>query len=241
MRVKEVAIPCENLPQDFDGYRILQFCDLHVNAKTPDAFLRQLVETINATPCDIVVFVGDLLDAKAKEVEEKLRILKEIAQTVYFVSGNHDFISGLAGLQAYFDELGFIDMDDTSIRITRSEAHINLIGISDRFGRFFGKKRDIKPALESAREGFNILLSHQPNDLKSTKNYAIDLQLCGHTHGGQIFPFHFLVALTQPMVCGLKKFGSRWVYISKGIGSWGPEYRFLAPSEISLLTLRREG
>ncbi|RXJ86130.1 metallophosphoesterase, partial [Arcobacter sp. CECT 8985] len=178
---------------------------------------------------------GDIIDCKVKKIKKQLQILNNLKK-VYFISGNHDLVYGIKDLEKVLDNFNF--MDNKTLFIKYNNKDIALAGLSDRFSKFFKIKRDERKILNFLKQNNNsILLAHQPKDYYFAVNTNTNLFLCGHTHGGQIFPFHYLVKLVQPFLAGLFYKASSAIYVNKGLGTWGFDFRYKANNEITLLKL----
>jgi len=238
---KRVEIKIRSLPDAFDGFRILQLSDLHIDRHTPLNALHELMEHTNGEHPDLVAITGDVIDAKAEHIEERLAAFKRIKAPCYFVSGNHDLFKGLAPLRDFLEKLGIIPLDNRHMLLERDGARINLVGLSDRMSRFFRVARSPEAVLSQIDRALpTVLLTHQPKDIQYAASHGVDLQISGHTHGGQIFPFHYFIRLDQPFLRGHHRRGNTQIYVSGGIGTWGIPFRFLAESEIPLLCLRKQ-
>ncbi len=215
--------------------KILHLSDLHINKKTTLSQLKELINLCNNLSYDIAVITGDIIDTKVKFIKEKLHILNNLKGIVYFISGNHDLFYGLEDLK---NELSnFIFMDNSCKIFTYKNEIIHIAGLPDRFSKFFKIKRDeskIKSFLENKP---SIFISHQPKDYKIALISNADLFLCGHTHGGQIYPFHYLVKLVQPFLAGIFYKKNTAIYVNKGIGTWGIDFRYKANAEITIIKL----
>lgn len=228
----EVSITDEAL----DGLEILHLSDLHLNTGTSSQALLQLVEICNAMEADFIVITGDIIDTKAELIKDKLKILSSLHHTVYWISGNHDLYYGLEALKKELPT--FIFMDNHCITIPYNNSSIHLAGLPDRFSKFFKIKRNEEKIFNFlSKNCATIFLAHQPKDYKIATQSHATLFLCGHTHGGQIFPFHLLVRLVQPFLKGLHYREKTAIYVNSGLGYWGIKYRFKAPNEITLLKL----
>ncbi|GGD44559.1 hypothetical protein GCM10012288_18580 [Malaciobacter pacificus] len=229
-RTLEVKVSNEKL----NHLKLLHLSDLHINKNFPDEILHELVFYCNSLDYDFTVITGDIIDCKVKNIKEKLAILNNLKGDVYFISGNHDLVYGLNDLKK--ELTNFIFMDNEIKKIEYKNEIIKLVGLSDRFSKFFGIKRDEKKILASIKESEpTIFISHQPKDYKLALNS--NLFLCGHTHGGQIFPFHYLVKIVQPFLSGLHYVKDTAIYVNSGLGTWGIDMRYKAPSEITILEL----
>jgi len=217
----------------------VQITDVHVGPTIGKDFIEEIVRTANAENADCVVITGDLVDGSVAELGPLVAPLKNLQAKdgVYFVTGNHEYYSGADEWLAFLPTLG--------IRVLRNERvslreGLDLAGVDDHSARGFGRghgtdlekalgDRDVSRAL--------VLLAHQPKTILDAIDYAIDLQLSGHTHGGQIWPWGYAVRLDQPHVAGLSRHGGAHIYVSRGTGYWGPPMRIGAPAEITRIEL----
>ena len=227
----------------FEEFTIVQLTDVHVGNTIGKAFVQECVERINALKPDIVVITGDLVDRKIEDAKDDLSPLKDLQTKygTYFVLGNHEYYHGAEAIAEYMPELNITALLNDSVVIQDGESAINLVGINDlQSVRFNTLPIDTYKAFEKVDRTIpTVLLSHQPKSIEAVKNKDYDLMLSGHTHGGQIFPFGFLVMLQQPFLAGLHAVTSKkQIFVSRGTGYWGPPVRVLAPSEISVLTLK---
>lgn len=227
--------------ESLHGLKILHLSDLHINKKTDSLSIKILVDYCKSIKYDILVITGDIIDCKATLIKEKLHILNTLAKKkkVYYISGNHDLFYGLKDLQNALPD--FTLLDNTQTFIEYNQQKINLVGISDRFSKFFGVQRDeikVKNYLDSIEP--TIFIAHQPKDYTLGLNKA-ELFLCGHTHGGQIYPFGYFVRLFQPFISGTHYINNLAIYVNKGLGNWGINFRYKAESEITLLKLISKG
>ncbi len=240
IELEVVDVEIKNLK---DRYKIIQLSDIHIGGLIDKHFIKDLVSKVNILGADLVVITGDLVDTKlefAKDALDELKNLKSIYGT-YFIVGNHEYFHGVSPIIDYVNSLGIKVLENESVYIGDKNSGFNLAGVYDRFGFRYGSyKPDITKALKDCVDSPTVLLAHQPKyikDLENTDN--IDLILCGHTHGGQIFPFNFLVKLEQPYVKGLNQHDeTTQVYVNKGTGFWGPPMRLGASSEITILNLK---
>ena len=223
-------------------YKIIQISDIHIGGLITKNFIKSMVDKINLLNADIVVITGDLVDTKLEFARPALDELKNLQSKygTYFIVGNHEYFHGVKPIIDYVNSLGIKTLENENVYIGEKDEGFYLAGVYDRFGFRYGSYiPDINKALENCENNPTILLAHQPkyiNEIKDTKN--IDLILCGHTHGGQIFPFNFLVKLEQPYVKGLHQHNdTTQVYVNKGTGFWGPPMRLGASSEITVLRL----
>ena len=216
-----------------DDLKILHLSDLHINKKTSIEKILELVNFCNSLEFDFCIITGDIIDTKVKFIKKQLEILNLLKKEVFYISGNHDLFYGLEDLKK--ELTNFIFMDNETLKINYKNEIIHLAGLPDRFSKFFKIKREEKKIKEFLQNSPSIFISHQPKDYKIALNS--NLFLCGHTHGGQIYPFHYLVRLVQPFLAGLFYKNKTAIYVNKGIGTWGVDFRFKANAEISLLKL----
>ena len=227
----------------FEELLVVQLSDVHVGNTIGKEFLEECVARINALNPDLVVITGDLVDRKIEDAKEDLEALKGLKSHfgTYFVLGNHEYYHGAKDIADFLPEVGVTPLLNDSV-ILRDDNHaINLVGLNDiQSLRFETMPIDTYKAFEKVDKILpTILLSHQPKSIEMVENRAYDLMLSGHTHGGQIFPFGFLVMLQQPYLYGLHAISAtKQIFVSRGTGYWGPPVRVLAPSEISVLTLK---
>ena len=215
--------------------KILHLSDLHINKKTTLQKVQELVNLCETLTFDFVVITGDIIDTKVKFIKQQLQILNTLKAKVYYISGNHDLFYGLDDLK---NELfNFVFMDNNCSFINYKNNIIHLAGLPDRFSKFFGIKRDENKIKEFLKKSPSIFISHQPKDYKIALEANTNLFLCGHTHGGQIFPFHYLVRLVQPFLAGLFYKNNTAIYVNKGLGYWGINLRYKADAEITILKL----
>lgn len=227
----------------FEQLRVVQLSDVHVGNTIGKAFLQECVERINALKPDLVVITGDLVDRKIEDAKEQLEPLKALESTFgsYFVLGNHEYYHGARDIAAYMPQLNIKALLNESVLLDDGSNSINLVGLNDLQSlRFNIMPIDVDKAFKDVDKSKpTLLLSHQPKSIELVEDKAYDLMLSGHTHGGQIFPFGFLVMLQQPYLFGLHALSkTKQIFVSRGTGYWGPPVRVFAPSEISVLTLR---
>lgn len=239
IQLETVEVKIDNLKKP---YNIVQLSDIHIGGLIDKNFIHSLVEKVNNLNADLVVITGDLVDTKLDFAKPALDELKNLISKygTYFIVGNHEYFHGVTPIINYVNSLGIKTLENENIYIGEENEGFNLAGVYDRFGfRSNYYIPDINKALENKKESPTVLLAHQPKyieELETTQ--GIDLILCGHTHGGQIFPFNFLVKLQQPYIKGLNIHNEfTQVYVNKGTGFWGPPMRLGASSEITLLKL----
>ena len=186
-----------------------------------------------------MVITGDIIDTKVKFIKQQLEILNTLKTKVYYISGNHDLFYGLNDLK---NELfNFVFMDNNCKEFIYKNETIHISGLPDRFSKFFGIKREEEKIKNFLKNSPSIFISHQPKDYKIALESNTNLFLCGHTHGGQIYPFHYLVRLVQPFLAGIFYKKNTTIYVNKGLGYWGINLRYKANAEITILKLTTKG
>lgn len=238
-----VTLTNDQLPEAFDGLRIALVTDLHVGPVRDAGFTRRVVEQVNAERPDLVVLGGDLADGKVAQVGAALEPLADLEARygVVAVTGNHEYISGEPDAWlALWERLGIQVLRNSNLELQQDGATIRVAGLEDPAGAGVGQAPDAARALSGIdRRGFTVLVAHQPKMAELVQARDVDLQLSGHTHGGQLWPFHYLVRLQQPVLDGLSPIGDVPVLTSRGAGAWGPPVRVLAEPEVPVITLRR--
>lgn len=239
--VKDVRVRLERLPKSLHGMTIVQITDIHVGPTIGREFVTDLVRRINALAPDVIAITGDLVDGSVQELAEQVAPLGDLKSRygAYFVTGNHEYYSGVESWCREVTRLGIRVLRNERVEIVGPDgAAFDLAGINDHTGERFGGGSDMAKTLEgrdTSRE--LVLLAHQPRAVHQASEHGVGLQLSGHTHGGQIWPWKYLVYLQQPVVAGLAKIGRTLVYVSCGTGYWGPPMRLGAPAEITRITL----
>jgi predicted MPP superfamily phosphohydrolase len=241
--VTPVTVTSAGLPAGAEGTRVALVTDLHVGPIRDASFTRRVVRAVNAAGPDLVVLGGDLADGRVDQVGGALAPLAELRAPlgVVAVSGNHEYLSGEPEQWlSLWESLGITVLRNSSVVVGRGGAAFTVAGLTDPQGSRFGAAPDAGTALAGTdRAGFTLLVAHQPRQAFDVQGKGVDLQLSGHTHGGQLWPFTYLVRLQQPMTSGRATIGDVPVLTSRGAGAWGPPVRVLAPPEIPLITLAR--
>ncbi|MHB1204454.1 MAG: metallophosphoesterase [Rhodospirillaceae bacterium] len=243
--VRTVEVPLAALPARFDGFKIVQISDLHVGPTIGRGYVRNVVEMANALAPDLVALTGDFADGKAADVADEIAPLAGLRapEGVFFVTGNHEYFWDAAAWMAMFRKLGARVLVNEHTLIRRESDAIILAGVTDYSTRSLGPPHGSDPAAALAgapRGTARILLAHQPASYEAASAAGFDLQLSGHTHSGQYFPFNLMIRFFQRYYRGLNRHGDMWVYVNRGTGYWGPRLRAGVPSEITLLVLRRK-
>jgi predicted MPP superfamily phosphohydrolase len=242
--VREVEVPIEGLPPALDGFTVVQISDLHVGPTIRRSFVQKVVETANGLKPDAIVVTGDSVDGRVSDLRPHIEPFAQLRAThgVFGVTGNHEYYSGAEAWVRELRRLG-VEMLMNEHRVLRHQgASLVLAGVTDYSAGHFeaSQASDPQQALQGAPVGMRprILLAHQPRSADAAERAGADLQLSGHTHGGQFLPWRWFVPLQQPYVAGLHRHGKMWIYTSRGTGYWGPPKRLGAPSEVTRLTLR---
>jgi len=241
--VKRVRVVIDRLSVAASGMRIVQISDVHVGPTIGKEFIRNIVARINGLAADVVVITGDLVDGSVEALAEHVAPLAEIKAKhgVYFVTGNHEYYAGADAWIAHLAKLGVRTLRNERVRIG-GEDGFDLAGIDDHSSSGHGHGSDLPKALAGREPGRAcVLLAHQPRGIELADELGVDLQLSGHTHGGQMFPWNFAVRLQQPFIQGLHKLARAQIYVSPGTGYWGPPMRVGAPAEITEIELVKAG
>jgi len=244
IEIVEVSIPMKRLPKAMDGFVIAQLTDLHAGFTLARPYVQGVVDRINTINADLIAVTGDLIDGVPHLLAPELAPLAALAAPhgVYFVTGNHEYLFDADAWVAEYRRLGMRVLRNERVEIRRGDAVFDLAGIEDYDAKRLSKTH--APDLAKAVAGRDhrralVLLAHQPRQVRSARKHDVDLQLSGHTHGGQIWPWHYLVALQQGgLLAGLARRGDTWVYTSRGCGYWGPPLRVGAAPEITKVVLR---
>ena len=242
-KVVQVDVPIVGLPASLHGYAIAQISDIHVGATIKRGYLEAIVERLNGLQADAIAITGDLVDGSVSRLREHTEPLSRLRARdgIFFVTGNHEYYSGAEQWIAELRRLGVTVLLNEHVMRERGGAGIMLAGVTDYTAHLFHESHRSSPTLAAAGAPANvmvkILLAHQPRSAAAAAEAGFDLQLSGHTHGGQFFPWNLFVPLQQPFVAGLDRLANMWVYTSRGTGYWGPPKRFGAPSEITHLRL----
>ncbi|RZL93500.1 MAG: metallophosphoesterase, partial [Variovorax sp.] len=235
------------------GFTIAQLSDIHVGPTIKGGYIHRIVEAVNKLGADVVAITGDLVDGSVAELRDHIAPLGGLRARhgTYVVTGNHEYYAGAPAWIAELRRIGLrvllnehvVLRQDTPGRSTGDSEALVLAGVTDYTAGHFdaAQASDPEGALAGAPTGSTtrVLLAHQPRSAPAAAEAGYQLQLSGHTHGGQFFPWNLFVPLQQPFTAGLHRLKDMWVYVSRGTGYWGPPKRFGAPSEITLLRLVR--
>ncbi|MDG4834784.1 metallophosphoesterase [Solwaraspora sp. WMMD1047] len=243
-QLDRVQIPLAKLPRSLDGLRIATVSDIHIGPLAGRAHTERIVATINRVDADLVAIVGDLVDGTVGELGEAAAPLRDLRSRYgsFFVTGNHEYYSGVEEWVVELDRLGLRVLQNTRQQIVTAGGVLDVAGVNDPAGDGgvgVAAGPDFEAALGDRDPNLPVvLLAHQPVQAREAARYGVDLQLSGHTHGGQIVPFNYLVALEQPVVSGLGTVDGTQVYVTNGAGFWGPPVRVGAPPQVSVVELR---
>jgi hypothetical protein len=240
-QLDRVQIPLARLPRAMDGTRIAVVSDIHLGPLVRPDHARRIVDLINSVDADIVTIVGDLVDGTVEELGVSAAPLRDIRakQGAFFVTGNHEYYSGHEPWIAELQRLGIRVLRNERQELQLKGGALDLAGVNDIGGEQFGDGPDFARTF-AGRDPAKpvVLMAHQPVQAENAAAYGVDLQVSGHTHGGQMVPFNYLVKLQQPVVSGFGTVDGVPVYVTNGAGFWGPPVRVGAPPQVSVLDLR---
>jgi uncharacterized protein len=244
-RIRRLDVTIPRLGVGLDGVRVVLLTDTHYGPIDRTRWAAGVVAAVNALDADIVCHTGDIADGTVEARRGQAAPLGDVraALAKVYVTGNHEYFSDAQAWLDHMDRLGWEALHNRHVVVERGGARLVVAGVDDRTAASSGlpgHRADHDAALAGAPPQLPILLlAHQPKQVDGAVAHGVDLQISGHTHGGQMWPFHYLVRLDQPVVQGLSRHGDRTqLYTSRGTGFWGPPFRIFAPSEITLLTLR---
>ncbi|MGY1622369.1 metallophosphoesterase [Geodermatophilus sp. SYSU D00965] len=242
--VRRVPVTLAGLDPALDGLRIVTFSDGHLSSTYGGRRFERLVEVVNAQRPDVVAIVGDLVDGDVAELREDVAPLADLVseQGVYFVTGNHEYFVDTTAWLHHLPTLGVQVLRNERVAIHRGGASVDLAGIDDRTAARSGVPghgADLDAALDGRDDAVPlVLMAHQPWMVDQAAAAGVGLQLSGHTHGGQLWPFDYAIRLDQPVVEGLARFGDTQLYVTTGAGYWGPPMRIDARPEVAVVELR---
>ena len=235
-KVKRVTVPLAKLPRAAHGYRIAVVSDIHLGPVLGRGFAQKVVDTINGTQPDLIAVVGDLVDGSVKDLGPAAAPLAQLRARhgAFFVTGNHEYFSGAEQWIEEVRRLGLRPLENARTEL----PHFDLAGVNDVTGEDEGQGPDFAKALgdrDTARAC--VLLAHQPVQIHDAVDHGVDLQLSGHTHGGQLWPGNLIAEMANPTLAGLERYGDTQLYVSRGAGAWGPPTRVGAPSDVTVIEL----
>jgi predicted MPP superfamily phosphohydrolase len=241
--VVDVEVPLAKLPRALDGFTIVQLSDLHVGMTIGRDFVERVVARANALSPDLIALTGDLVDGPVDDLADDVAPLADLRARhgVFAITGNHEYYAGVDAWIAAITRLGVRYLRNQRVAIERDGASFDLAGVDDYAAdRYPGHGEDI-PRAVAGRDPSRalVLLAHQPRQVHNAVHHGVDLQLSGHTHGGQIWPWHYIVKVQQGgLLAGRYEVDDTVLYVSRGCGYWGPPVRLLAPLEITRVILR---
>ena len=245
-RVKHVHVPVEGLDARLEGFRIIQLSDIHVGPTIKRPYLEAIVERVNELDAHLVAVTGDLVDGTVERMRDEVSPIATMRSTygTFFVTGNHEYYWDGPAWARELERQGVRVLLNTHEVIDHQGAKLVVGGATDYSAKRHEPSHASDPA--AAIEGvpqdaaLKLLLAHQPKSIWAASEAGWDLQLSGHTHGGQFWPWNLVVGLAHPFIAGLHRFEEKiWIYVSRGTGYWGPPMRLGAPSEITVLELTR--
>lgn len=244
-KIIEQDIFIDSLPSQFDDFIIAQISDLHVGPTIKRKYVEIVQEKIELINPDIIAVTGDLVDGSVKHLSKELQPFKDMIAEygTYFVTGNHEYYSGVESWLEETDKLGMINLINEHRLISKDGKKIMMAGITDFRAHFIKKshKSNPKKALKSINDDLvKIMLAHQPNSIYQVNEAGADLQLCGHTHGGQFWPFTYPTKLANAYLSGHHNHDGTQIYVNSGTGYWGPPLRIGVPAEITLIRLKKK-
>lgn len=242
-RIRNVDIRIHDLPPELEGYRIIQWSDVHVGPTIQRRFVQRLVEKTNSLDPDAVAITGDLVDGYLDELHEQVEPLRDLRARdgVFYVTGNHEYYWRASEWCPALESHGLTFLKNEHRLIARGDAKLVIAGVTDPVGRST-HKQDVPKALAGApADAIKVLLSHRPQMAAAASDLGVHLQLSGHTHGGQFFPFNLLIHKFQPIVAGLHRVGRTWLYVNRGTGYWGPPSRLAVGGELTVIRLTSSG
>jgi hypothetical protein len=242
-RVVDVEVPLQGLPPALQGFTIAQISDVHIGPTIKRDFLCGIVDIVNSLDVDLVAITGDLVDGSVAQLATHVEPLSRLRARhgTYFVTGNHEYYSGATAWIAELRRLGLHVLLNEHVILNHGGALLLLAGVTDYSAHQFdpAQRSDPQAALAGASPDLRprVLLAHQPRTAAAAADAGFDLQLSGHTHGGQFWPWNLFVRLQQPFTAGLDRLANLWIYTSRGSGYWGPPKRLGVPSEIARVRL----
>ncbi|MER6154986.1 metallophosphoesterase [Streptomyces sp. NPDC001868] len=235
-KLKRVTVPLAKLPRAAHGFRIAVVSDIHLSPMLGRGFAQKVVDTINSTQPDLIAVVGDLVDGDVADLGPAAAPLAGLKARhgSYFVTGNHEYISGAEQWVEEVRRLGLTPLENAR----RELPYLDLAGVNDIAGEDEGQGPDFAKALgDRDTSRAVVLMAHQPVQIHDAVDHGVDLQLSGHTHGGQMWPMTYVAQAANPTLAGLERYGDTQLYVSRGAGAWGPPVRVGAPSDITVVEL----
>ncbi len=241
--IVEIKIPIADLPQALHGFSIAQISDVHVGPTIKRAFVEGIVRRVNELHADLIAVTGDLVDGSVQQLSAHTAPLAALTARhgAYFVTGNHEYYSGERAWTEEIRRLGMHVLKNEHVVLKHDGACLVLAGVTDYGAHHFDPAQRSDPAAAMlgapANAGARVLLAHQPSSAMAAADAGFDVQISGHTHGGQFWPWNLFIHFFQPFSSGLHRLKDLWIYVSRGTGYWGPPNRFGVPSEITRIRL----
>ncbi|MFF5078257.1 metallophosphoesterase [Actinoplanes sp. NPDC000266] len=234
--VKRIVVPLAKLSRRHDGFRVAVVSDIHLGPILGRRFAQRVTDTLNATQPDLIVVVGDLVDGDVDDLRDAVEPLARLRARhgTYFVTGNHEYISGADQWIEKVRHMGWLPLENARAQL----PGFTLAGVNDFEGNATGRGPDFAKALDDRDPALaTVLLAHQPVAVHEAVRYGVDLQLSGHTHGGQLWPLTYAAEAANPTVAGLERYGDTQLYVSRGAGAWGPPTRVGTSSDVTIVQL----
>jgi hypothetical protein len=241
--IVEIQIPVTDLPRALHGFSIAQISDVHVGPTIKRGFVEGIVRSVNELNADLIAVTGDLVDGSVTQLSVHTAPLAGLTARhgAYFVTGNHEYYSGERAWTEEIRRLGMRVLKNEHVVLEHDGASLVLAGVTDYSAHHYDPAQRSDPAAAlygaPADAGAKILLAHQPSSATAAAEAGFDVQISGHTHGGQFWPWNLFVHFFQPFTGGLHRLKNLWIYVSRGTGYWGPPNRFGVPSEITRIRL----
>src|SRR6185437_15856731 len=244
-KVVKINIPIVNLPKELENFTIVQISDIHVGPTIKYKYLSKIVDKVNKLNADMIAITGDLVDGSVENLSAHVQPLARLKSKYgsFFVLGNHEYYSGANEWIDEIRSLGIVVLLNQHTVIQHNNIDLVIAGITDYSGEKFGiehKSDPEKAQISAPLDAIKILLAHQPRSAIIAEKFGYDLQLSGHTHGGQFWPWNFFVTTQQPFNIGLHRINKMWLYINRGTGYWGPPKRLGKSAEITQIRLIRD-
>jgi predicted MPP superfamily phosphohydrolase len=241
-KLRRVDVPMAGLPAALHGFTIAQISDLHIGPTVKASYVQAVVDSVNGVRADVVAITGDLIDGGVADLHRDVQPLAGLQSRhgSFFVTGNHEYYSGAHEWTTHLRTLGLRVLNNEHVVLRHDSAQLVLAGVTDFAAHHFvaADRSSPQQALAGAPAApVRVLLAHQPRSAAAASAAGFDVQLSGHTHGGQFWPWNLFVPLQQPYTAGLHRLQKLWVYVSRGTGYWGPPLRLGAPSEIAVIRL----
>jgi predicted MPP superfamily phosphohydrolase len=238
IRTERIVVHSPKVSAGAGPLRIVQISDVHLGLIVRQERLKRIMEQVRKASPDVIVSTGDLVDGQMNDLDGVASLLDGVKPRygMFAVTGNHEFYAGLEQALAFTRRAGFRVLHGEAVTVPGT---ITIVGVDDPSGPGYRSSNRGEGTLLSKTAGgtFTLFLKHRP-DIDPESTGLFDLQLSGHLHDGQIFPFRLLVRLFYPHMAGLRALpGGSLLYVSRGSGTWGPPIRFLAPPEVTIIDL----